>query len=314
MAATHTWVTMTISDPGDSVTIGAVGGSVNVAATTGGDAEIYTYNDLAIGDVTHDFTISASGSDSQAYLQSDNGSIRIGTVGGDFSVSTADSGDAEIIAYENLTIGNITGSFTNQGVIDATNGTLTFGTVGGSFVNDGTIHAGALDFQSAAGQVFETTNTLMVDGAATSANTIHLALEGGTATFDGSVDNTFTFDFSPNTADTLALGNAPEFHGTIAGFGSGDAIDLASLDLAGVSIDTGVASTAMSIPVAAACFILRRQASAISRFRLSVITPPTASCWQVTAPAAPTSRWPAHRSSRTMRCRRNTHCPAIAPR
>ena len=48
----------------DSVTIGAIGGSVNVAATSGGDAEIYTSNDLAIGDVTHDFSISASDSDS----------------------------------------------------------------------------------------------------------------------------------------------------------------------------------------------------------------------------------------------------------
>ena len=81
---------------------------------------------------------------------------------------------------------------------------------------------------------------LTVDGAATSTNSIHLALEGGTATFGGSVESTFTFDFSSNTADTLALGDAPDFHGTIAGFGSGDAIDLASLT--GVSIDTAVDS------------------------------------------------------------------------
>ncbi len=117
-----------------------------MAATTGGDAEIYTSNDLAIGDVTHDFTISASGSDSQAYVWSDSGNVSIGAVGGDFSILVANGGDAEMSAGGDLSIGDIGGSFLNQGMIDASSGTLAFGTVGGSFVNDGTIARGRARF------------------------------------------------------------------------------------------------------------------------------------------------------------------------
>ena len=76
-------------------------------------------NDLAIGDVTHDFTVSASGSGSYAYVWSDNGNVSIGAVGGDFSVLTANGGDAELSAGGDLIIGNIGGSFSNQGMIDA---------------------------------------------------------------------------------------------------------------------------------------------------------------------------------------------------
>ncbi len=201
--------------PGDSVTIGAVGGSVNVAATSGGDAEIYTSNDLVIGDVTHDFTVSASDSGTYAYVQSDNGSVSIGDIGGGFSVLIADGGDAEISAGGDLTIGNIDGSFTNQGLIDA-GGVLTIGTVSGDFTNDGTIDA-------AGGIVLDG-----VTGNATSANALDIALNGGTATFGHSVENTFTFDFS-SKADTIVLGDAHDFAGTLAGFGSGDVIDLASM-------------------------------------------------------------------------------------
>ena len=293
-----------------SVTIGAIGGSVNVAATSGGDVKIYATGDLTIGDVTHDFSISASGSDSYAYVSSDSGNVSIGAVGGDFSVLAENGGDAELSAGGDLSIGDIGGSFLNQGLIDASSGTLAFGTVGGSFVNDGTIHAGALDFQSAANQVFETSDILTVDGAATSTNSIHLALEGGTATFDGSVESTFTFDFSPNTADTLALGDVPDFQGTIAGFGSGDAIDLASLT--GVSID--VALGGYDDNGGSGMLDLTHRAPALSRFRLSVIIRQTASCWRTTTIAARTSRWPVHRSSRTMRCRaRHADHPATAP-
>ncbi len=65
---------------------------------------------------------------------------------------------------------------------------------------------------------------------------------------------------------------SPDFAATLAGFGSGDAIDLASLT--GVSIDTGVGVTAMTTTVAAAFFILRQRIPALSRFRLSAIIPP----------------------------------------
>ena len=178
-------------------------------------------------------------------------------------------------------------------------GVLTFGTVGGSFINDGTIYAGALDFQSAAGQVFETSNSLTVDGAATSANTIDLALQGGTATFDGSVDNTFTFDFSPNTADTLALGDGPDFHGTIAGFGSGDAIDFASLsDVAITGYDGQRRQRRASI--------LRQRV--LATFSLSFVGNYTANSFVLAGDGTGGTELalPAHRSSRTMRCR-GTH-------
>jgi RTX calcium-binding nonapeptide repeat (4 copies) len=235
--------------PGDSVTIGAIGGSVNVAATSGGDAEIYTSNDLAIGDVTHDFSVSASDSGSYAYVTSDSGNVSIGAVGGDFSVLVANDGDAGIYASSDLTIGDIGGSFSNQGWIEA-DGALSMGTVGGdftnagtiqvgdefsigtvdgTFANSGTIDVGALAFQAAVDQVFENSGILTVNQDATISNSgvhVDIALDGGTATFGGGVQDAFTIDFSPTTDDTLVLGDAPAFQGTLAGFGLGDIIDL----------------------------------------------------------------------------------------
>ena len=199
-----------------SVTIGGIGGGVNVAATSGGDAEIWTSNDLAIGDVTHDFTVSASDSGSSAYVWSDNGSVSIGDVGGDFSVLVANGGDAEIFASGDLTIGNIGGTFWNQGTIDA-GGMLTIGAVGGDFTNDGTIDAaGGIMLGGVAGN-------------ATSVSALDVALYGGSVNFGGGVESTFTIDFSLAVGDTLVLGDAPDFHGAITGFGPGDIVDFAGV-------------------------------------------------------------------------------------
>ena len=60
-------------------------------------------------------------------------------------------------------------------------------------------------------------------------NALDITLQGGTVAFGGSVENTFTIDFSSNTADTLVLGDAPDFHGAITGFGPGDVVDFAGI-------------------------------------------------------------------------------------
>ena len=217
-------------NPVDAVTIGDVGGDFSItAAGTGSIARIQADSGVTIGNIGGNLTLSATDGGDAYIGTNSSGNTTIGTIGGDLTISADGSSAVELYAFDDLTIGAVTGNVTISGgaEVEAQDGSITFGHVGGTFLNSGAILASEINIFGGGGETFVNDGTVSgtvmlldanedISADATQTNPIVLAGNGDMLTVAGTKDGaTGQFVISETIADWVSGDDAVNLVGVI---------------------------------------------------------------------------------------------------